>query len=205
MAPDVGCRNLVSKLKNVVLPAPFGPIRPWISPRRTRKDTPSTATNPLNDLTKLCVSRITSCPNAIARCPLKSHGPGLCPGRMSSTVNLFKVQCREKSAFAGRAPRLFDLVVLVVLVVLFVCVVCVVRVLPGMPFLEVIGMQSMTRQELVEISPAALGKTGGLGHVAGGSLQVLGEIIAREFIPRLTVRGYCLAMRECNILLHEVE
>src|ERR1700724_3554819 len=102
---------------------------------------------------------------------------------MRSTVNLFRVQCREKSAFAGRAPRLFHLVVLVDFVVL---VVCVVRVLLGMPFLEVIGMQSMTRQELVEISPAALGETGGLGHVAGGSLQVLGEIIAGEFIPRLT-------------------
>src|ERR1700692_2099198 len=127
---------------------------------------------------------------------------------MRSTVSLFRVQCREKSAFAGRAPRLFDLVVAVVPVVpvvLVVHVVSVVRVLPGMPFLEVIGMQSMTRQELVEISPAALGKTGGLGHVAGGSLQVLGEIIAREFIPRLTVRGYCLAMRECNILFHQVE
>src|ERR1700675_4722412 len=118
---------------------------------------------------------------------------------MRSTVNLFRVQCREKSASACRAPRLF------VLVVCVVCVVCVVGVLPGMPFLEVIGMQSMTRQELVEISPTALGKTGGLGHVAGGSLQVLGEIIAREFIPRLTVRGYCLAMRECNILFHQVE
>src|ERR1700692_1211267 len=125
-----------------------------------------------------------------------------CPGRMRSTVSLFKGQCREKSAFACRAPRLF---VLVVLVVPVVPVVCVVRVLPGMPFLEVIGMQSMSRQELVEISPAALGKTGGLGHVAGGSLQVLGEIVAREFIPRLTVRGYCLAMRECNILFHQVE
>src|ERR1700675_1193906 len=131
-----------------------------------------------------------------------------CPGRMRSTVDLFKGQCREKSAFAGRAPRLFVLVVLLVLLVLVdlvVCVVCVVRVLPGMPFLEVIGMQSMPRQELVEISPAALGKTGGLGHVAGGSLQVLGEIVAREFITPLTVRGYCLAMRECNILFHQVE
>ena len=30
--PAVGCRNLVSRLKTVVLPAPFGPISAWIWP-----------------------------------------------------------------------------------------------------------------------------------------------------------------------------
>ena len=32
IVPPVGCRNLVSRLKTVVLPAPFGPISAWIWP-----------------------------------------------------------------------------------------------------------------------------------------------------------------------------
>ncbi len=36
----------VSRLTNVVLPAPFGPIRPRTSPGSTRSDTASTAVNP---------------------------------------------------------------------------------------------------------------------------------------------------------------
>src|SRR5271156_6605620 len=71
MLPEVGCKNLVSKLKKVVLPAPFGPIRAWISPCLTRTETPSTATNPLKSLTRLCVSRIISSANAITPCPLE--------------------------------------------------------------------------------------------------------------------------------------
>src|SRR5271170_2291927 len=43
MRPDVGRMNLVSMLKQVVLPAPLGPINAWIEPRRTRKSTPETA------------------------------------------------------------------------------------------------------------------------------------------------------------------
>ena len=35
IVPAVGCRNLVSRLKVVVLPAPLGPISAWIAPRRT--------------------------------------------------------------------------------------------------------------------------------------------------------------------------
>ena len=60
ICPRVGIRNLVSRLKQVVLPAPLGPISAWISPRRTRRLTPSTATNPLNSLTSPRVSRTRS-------------------------------------------------------------------------------------------------------------------------------------------------
>src|ERR1700730_15597691 len=60
MLPRVGTRNLVSKLKNVVLPAPFGPINAWMWPRRTRKSTPPTATNPLNSFVRPRVSMIIS-------------------------------------------------------------------------------------------------------------------------------------------------
>src|SRR5215470_5676247 len=58
--PDVGVRKCVSKLKQVVLPAPLGPISAWIVPRRTRRSTPLTATNPLNSLVSCRVSRIVS-------------------------------------------------------------------------------------------------------------------------------------------------
>ena len=45
MEPAVGCRNLVSRLKQVVLPAPFGPISAWMEPRATSRSTPLTALN----------------------------------------------------------------------------------------------------------------------------------------------------------------
>src|SRR6185503_8279880 len=60
MRPRVGCRNLVSRLKQVVLPAPFGPISAWIVPRATRRLTPFTATKPANSLVRSSVSRIVS-------------------------------------------------------------------------------------------------------------------------------------------------
>ena len=41
--PAVGCRLPASRLNSVVLPAPFGPISPSISPRRSASDMPSTA------------------------------------------------------------------------------------------------------------------------------------------------------------------
>ena len=41
--PDVGRSSVVSIFSVVVLPAPFGPSRPKIDPRRTEKVSPSTA------------------------------------------------------------------------------------------------------------------------------------------------------------------
>src|SRR6266568_7290743 len=48
-------------LKNVVFPAPFGPIRLTIEPVGTMKSTSSTATRPPNSLRSICVSSNTSC------------------------------------------------------------------------------------------------------------------------------------------------
>src|SRR5471032_2659545 len=64
--PEVGIRNLVSKLKQVVLPAPLGPIRAWMWPRWTFKFTPLTAVKPLNSLVKFFVSKIT--PDILSPC-----------------------------------------------------------------------------------------------------------------------------------------
>src|SRR5215216_7922201 len=60
MRPRVGLRNLVRRLKHVVLPAPFGPIRAWMVPRLTLRLTSLTATKPRNSLVSPCVSRMTS-------------------------------------------------------------------------------------------------------------------------------------------------
>src|SRR5262245_58787719 len=60
MRPRVGVRNLVSRLKQVVLPAPFGPISAWMVPRSTFRLTPLTATKPANSLVRSSVSRMIS-------------------------------------------------------------------------------------------------------------------------------------------------
>src|SRR6188474_2835370 len=58
--PRVGLMNFVSRLKQVVLPAPFGPISAWMVPRATRRLTPFTATKPANSLVRSSVSRMMS-------------------------------------------------------------------------------------------------------------------------------------------------
>src|SRR5437763_16898108 len=58
--PADGLRNLVRRLKHVVLPAPFGPINAWILPRRTLSATSRTAKKPANSLVKPSVSRMNS-------------------------------------------------------------------------------------------------------------------------------------------------
>src|SRR6185312_11466689 len=60
MRPRLGLRNLVSRLKQVVLPAPFGPIKAWMLPRRTCRLTPLTATKPAKSLVRSSVSRMMS-------------------------------------------------------------------------------------------------------------------------------------------------
>src|SRR5579871_734222 len=64
MRPRVGCRNFVSRLKQVVLPAPFGPMSAWMVPRSTRSATPFTAVKPANSFVRSSVSRIASPRNA---------------------------------------------------------------------------------------------------------------------------------------------
>src|SRR5438477_12101625 len=48
--PAVGRNAPAIRLKVVLLPEPFGPMRPRISPSATSKDTPLTARKPSNDL-----------------------------------------------------------------------------------------------------------------------------------------------------------
>src|SRR5215470_3300780 len=92
MRPRVGERKWVKRLKQVVLPAPFGPMSAWIVPRRTRSVTSFTATNPRNSLVSPSVSRIRS--SAIARRPVgrrKEAGLALFAPRPIGFVHLPRV------------------------------------------------------------------------------------------------------------------
>src|SRR5215469_3192166 len=73
-------RNLVSRLKKVVLPAPFGPISAWISPRRTRRSTSFTATKPLNSFVRPRVWRMKS---SAGCCAVAKRSSPLCSAPQS--------------------------------------------------------------------------------------------------------------------------
>src|SRR3977135_4530019 len=60
ICPRVGERKCVSRLKQVVLPAPLGPISAWMRPRLTLRLTSLTATKPLNSFLRPRVSRMMS-------------------------------------------------------------------------------------------------------------------------------------------------
>src|SRR5574337_1885494 len=60
MLPRLGTRKCVSRLKQVVFPAPLGPISAWIVPRRIARSTLLTATKPLNSFVSPRVSRMMS-------------------------------------------------------------------------------------------------------------------------------------------------
>src|SRR5580698_348643 len=57
--PDVDCRSPVRQLKKVDLPAPFGPIRPRISPCSNVTDAASTALKLPKAFVTACASRST--------------------------------------------------------------------------------------------------------------------------------------------------
>ncbi len=66
--PAVGRYTPVITLKQVVLPAPFGPISPRISPRLISKETESSATRPpKRSVTSRMASRVSPTPTSISR------------------------------------------------------------------------------------------------------------------------------------------
>src|SRR5256885_1601135 len=67
MWPRVGERKCVSRLKQVVLPAPLGPMSAWMRPRLTLRLTSLTATKPLNSFLRPRVSRMMSSAMGAAR------------------------------------------------------------------------------------------------------------------------------------------
>src|SRR4051812_43114165 len=77
MLPADGRRNLVRRLKHVVLPAPFGPISAWMVPRRILSETSRTAKNPANSFVNPWVSRMNSSAKQIPPEPARSARPSL--------------------------------------------------------------------------------------------------------------------------------
>src|SRR5436190_20303982 len=55
--PDVGTSNPANRLRSVVLPDPFGPRMPTISPALICSETPDTATRPPKRLVRASTSR----------------------------------------------------------------------------------------------------------------------------------------------------
>src|SRR3954449_6358303 len=87
--------NFVSRLKQVVLPAPFGPISAWMVPRATRRLTPFTATKPANSLVRFSVSRMKS--------SLTTPRP-----RLSATVVARPQHVQQNACGSGPARSLAD-------------------------------------------------------------------------------------------------
>src|SRR5262245_44631063 len=114
MLPRVGGRNLVSRLKNVVLPAPLGPISAWMSPRRTFRSTLLTATNPLNSLVSPLVSRLVSAGKFFLRrghagqaVPAPSRPlwwEACCAAERGEALSPRRSSCRKADFFGGFGP-----------------------------------------------------------------------------------------------------
>ncbi len=81
MSPPLGGRLPASRSNMVVLPAPLGPIRPRISPRRTSKDTSLTASSPPKRRTT-CFAVSTGAPTATSPVETKSSFPLARGGRI---------------------------------------------------------------------------------------------------------------------------
>src|SRR3954470_7183458 len=116
MRPELGIKNLVSRLKQVVLPAPFGPISAWMLPRLTRRLTLLTATKPLNSFVKFSVSRMYS-PAIVSALP--RGGAGARSRRHSRRVDVRAQPQRQRArdvqrdaamplALVGAEQRLVD-------------------------------------------------------------------------------------------------
>src|SRR5689334_296286 len=103
--PAVGCRVFVRRLKQVVLPAPLGPIRAWIDPRRILRSTLLTALKP----PKTLVSPLASSAKAVAPPvsmfpspgPFAASSPRQAEDCLGQDVALDLVRAPED----GRSPR----------------------------------------------------------------------------------------------------
>src|SRR3954451_17193648 len=93
--PEDGCRTPVRQLKNVLLPAPLGPMTARISSRRTAKSTWFSAVKPPNRTVSASVRRIGSSPSPRGR--LSSDAP---PAKGSTVTD----PCPFKQPLYDRRP-----------------------------------------------------------------------------------------------------
>src|SRR5258708_36765717 len=98
MRPDVGCKTPVRQLKNVLLPAPFGPITARISSRATAKLTPLSAVNPPKRIVKSSVRNMVA----------EASAPALIAGALASNTETLATYAPTLGEGAGRREhRLF--------------------------------------------------------------------------------------------------
>ncbi len=88
ISPALGVSMPARHLKNVLLPAPFGPIRQRSSSRRRKKSTPSTALTPPN---RMVTPRVSSTMSAIGASPGRARTvprgpPGPAPARQAGPL-----------------------------------------------------------------------------------------------------------------------
>src|SRR5437763_2004543 len=86
ISPEVGTSSPVTRLKNVVLPAPLGPMRPWIWPVATVRSTPSRAASPPNRLVSLRTSSRGTLPAPSEPEPERAPGPEMEPGPSGRSI-----------------------------------------------------------------------------------------------------------------------
>src|SRR6185437_14865179 len=89
--PEVDCRSPVRQLKKVDFPAPFGPIRPRMSPSSRVTDAASTALKLPNALVRTCASR--------------SMGSSRCGGNVRRLVTFRRQPLDEREDAAGLEAR----------------------------------------------------------------------------------------------------
>src|SRR6185369_2873895 len=97
--PESGMKMPVIMRIVVVLPAPFRPKRPVMVPRRTEKETPSTARTSPNVLTTSRTARISDI------YPVLSRQGAFDPGNCTGTTALRFRGCRLDEVFVGLDPE----------------------------------------------------------------------------------------------------
>ena len=97
----------VRQLKNVVLPAPLGPINPMISPSLTRKSTESTATRPPNRIvTSSATGRVSHCLGArIGNIDRSRHSAAPFNAPVSSTSSSIRSASSSSSSWNSSCLR----------------------------------------------------------------------------------------------------
>src|SRR5262249_46074205 len=111
--PRLGRRKPLSRLKQVVLPAPLGPISPTISPLSTVKSTSRTAASPPKSRVSPRVSRRATGSGRRTRCRRRRGWPrpelGQLPGKRDETAREEQDRQqhgdREKDGLVGAPPE----------------------------------------------------------------------------------------------------
>src|SRR6185436_5382661 len=108
IAPDVGLSSPAIMRMVVVLPAPFGPRKPWISPGATSSDTPSTAVKLPYRLTTLSTLIMAKARSGARLGPAGPPGGAVARGQVDRDRLRRGVAAHQHRRGAGKHPDLQD-------------------------------------------------------------------------------------------------